>query len=127
MYLLNTYYSRTCGTESGTYEFYKSNGEKAFEKSFKRAEVFDKNGLAKVSDDGETYYLIDTTGKKISQNYAKIYSDNGYYEVENNDLKGLIDKDGNTILECLYSRVDISEKNGTKYAELRLNDSKYIV
>ena len=125
--ILGTYYSTSCGTESGTYEYYKSNGENAFGKSFKRAEKFDKNGLAKVSEDKENYYLIDTNGKKISQDYSNISLNSDYYVVTKNDLKGIIDKNGNVILDCNYKSIEITEKNKKKYAKLTTSDSKYIV
>ena len=125
--ILGTYHSRSCGTESGTYEYYKSNGEKVFGKSFKRAEEFDENGLAKVSEDKENYYLIDTKGKKISQDYSAISLNSDYYVVTKNDLKGIIDKKGNVILDCNYKNIEITEINNKKYAKLTTSDSKYIV
>lgn len=127
LYILGTYHSKSCGTESGTYEYYKSNGENAFGKSYARAETFDKNGLAKVSDDKENYYLIDTNGKKVSQDYSSISLYSGYYIVTKNDLKGIIDKEGNVIVDCLYSRIDITEKQNKKYAILTTSDSKYVI
>lgn len=127
LYILGTYYSLSCGTESGTYEYYKSNGENAFGKSFKYAEKFDKNGLAKVSEDTENYYLIDTNGKKISQDYSSISLYYDYYIVTKNDLKGIIDKNGNVILDCKYKNIDITEKNKKNYANLTTSDSKYII
>lgn len=127
LYILRTYYSTPCNTVSGTYEYYNSKGENAFGKSFKKAEAFDKNNLAEVSDDGTNYYLIDTTGNKVSQDYTQIYSTGGYYGVKNNGLYGLIDSKGKEIFACSYSRIEISINNKKSYAIITTNDSKYII
>ena len=127
LYILGTYYSNTCGTDFGTYEYYKSNGENAFGKSFARAEKFDKNGLAKVSDDKKSYYLIDANGKKISQDYDNILLNLDYYIVTKDDLEGIIDKDGKVVADCLYSRINITENQNKKYATLITSDKKYII
>ena len=127
LYILRTYNSTPCNTVSGTYEYYNSKGENAFGKSFKKAEAFDKNNLAEVSDDGTNYYLIDTTGNKVSQDYTQIYSTGDYYGVKNNGLYGLIDNKGKEIFECLYSRIEISVRNKKSYAIITTNDSKYII
>lgn len=127
LYILGTYYSKTCKTESGTYEYYTSNGENAFGKSFQKAEKFDENGLAKVSEDKENYYLIDSTGKKVSNDYSSISLSSGYYIVAKDDLKGIIDKDGKIIVDCLYLKVEITEKQNKKYAKLTTSDSKYVI
>ena len=127
MYILGTYYSSSCGTSSGTYEFYNSKGENAFGKSFARADNFDKNGFAKVSDDKEKYYLIDTTGKKISDDFDNLSLYNNYYIVTKNNLKGILDKNGKQVLDCKYSDIDITEKQNKYYAKLSTTDSKYIL
>ncbi len=126
-YVLGTYYSSSCGTSSGTYEFYNSKGENAFGKSFTRVNNFDKNGLAKVSEDKEKYYLIDTTGKKVSDDFDNITLSNNYYIVTKDNLKGILDKDGKQILECKYSNIEITEKQNKYYAKLSTTDSKYIL
>jgi len=126
IYILSTPYSRSCGTSAGTYEYYNTKGENIFDKSFARAENFDKNGLAKVSDDDKYYYLIDSTGKKISDEYSNIFLSNDYYIVTKNKMNGIIDKDGKQIVECKYSKVDITKKQNKYYAKLTTPDSKYI-
>lgn len=127
LYILSTYYSITCGTESGTYEYYTSSRENAFGKSFQKAENFDENGLAKVSEDKEKYYLIDSTGKKVSNDYSSISIYSGYYIVTKDNLKGIIDKNVNVIVDCLYSNIEITEKQNKKYAKLTTPDSKYVI
>lgn len=127
IYILGTYYSRDCGTESGTYDFYKSNGEKLIEKSFARAEKFDSNGLAKVSEDKTNYYLIDKNGKQVGGSYSNISLSSDYYVITKDELKGIMDKEGNEILPCTYSRIDITTRQNKKYAKLTTSDSKYII
>lgn len=126
LYILKAYYRNTCGDDSDTYEYYKTNGEKAFGKSFKSAKMFDENDLAIVSEDKENYYLMDINGKKISQDYSDIHSRSSYYTVVKNKLEGIIDKNGNVILECKYKEVQ-PIKNIEKYVILTTTDSKYIV
>lgn len=127
LYILRTYDSKECKTKSGTYEYYNSNGENAFGKSFKVAKTFDGNGLAVVSDDKENYYLIDLAGKKVSSDYSDIFHSSGYYIVTKDDLEGIIDKDGNVIVDCLYLDVDTIKKQNKIYAELTTSDSKYVL
>lgn len=127
LYILNTYYSKPCGTTSGTYEYYNAKGENAFGKSFKSAQKFDSNSLARVSEDRTNYYLIDKTGKKVTEDYNTInaYSDN--YIVIKNKLYGVLDGTGKQVVEPIYSKVDITKQNGVAYAKLTTSDSKYII
>lgn len=126
-YILSTYYSKPCGTESGTYEYYNNKGENAFNKSFARAEKFDSNSLAVVSEDKTNYYLIDTKGNKVSEDYNRINFKNDYYIVTKNDLVGVLDNKGKLLLEAKYSNVDIFEQSGKRYFKLNDNNSKYII
>ena len=73
-YILSTYFSTKCNTQSGTSEFYTNKGEKAFDKSFASVQQFDDNGLARVSEDRKSYYLIDIKGNKVSDEYDNIYN-----------------------------------------------------
>jgi len=127
LFILNTYYSKSCGTQSGTYEFYNTKGEKQFDKSFAYAKQFDNNGLAIVGVDKNSLYLIDTTGKQISETYENIYAKEEYYLVVNNKSYGMIDVKGKVILEPIYSQIEILTKNGKKYAKLTTSDSKTII
>ena len=125
--ILTTYYSQPCGTTSGTYEFYNQKGEKMFDKSFKFASKFDDNGLAKVSEDKQTFYLIDTKGKKVSDEYTYMYERNGFYIVTKDSKIGVLDKTGKVIIEPKYKSVDPFTSNGKQYFKLTTEDSKYII
>ncbi len=126
-YVLESNYSSSCNTSSDAYEFYNSKGEKAFGKSYAKANSFDQNGLAKVSDDEKKYYLIDTTGKKVSDDFDNISLSNNYYIVTKNNLKGILDKDGKQVLDCKYSNIEITKKQNKYFAKLSTTDSKYIL
>lgn len=125
LYLLSTIKYNKCGIEPGMYEYYKSNGEVAFGKTFKSASLFDKNGLAKVSEDGEKYYLMDSNGKKVSDEYSDITANLDYYVVTNNNLKGIISENGKSLVDCKYSQVSIIGNH--EYALLTTPDSKYVL
>lgn len=116
---------------SGKKEYYKSNGEKAFDKQFKEANKFDNNGNAIVSEDGKNYYLINEKGKKISNEYTSItYNESNYedfYLVTKDDLKGIINKNGKEVIEPKYTSVTIYKVRDMKFAKLKTKDSKYIV
>lgn len=127
LFILDTYKSDSCGTEFGTYEFYNSNGENAFGKSFRSVDKFDNNGLAKVSDDNEKYYLINMNGKKVSGEYEEILFNKGYYPVNNNSLYGLLDSKGNIVFDCSYGDIGIIVKKNRVYAVLETTDSKYVI
>lgn len=127
IFILKSYYSRDCGTESGMYDYYKSNGEKLIEKSFVRAENFDFNGLAKVSEDKINYYLINEAGNQIGGTYNTISLSSDYYIITKDELKGIMNKEGKEILPCSYSKIEIITKHNKKYARLTTSDSKYII
>lgn len=99
------------------YEYYNKEGKKVIKQSFKNASSFDKNGLARVSDDGSTYYLINTKGKKISDKYNTITYYENYYQVTNaKALKGIINKKGKEILNPKYISITIKNIRDTYYA-----------
>ena len=102
-------------------------GENAFGKSFGRANKFDANGLASVSEDKKSFYLIDTKGKKVSEEYDSIYLDSDYYIVTKSNLKGILSNTGKVVLEAKYVSADVFEEQGVKYAKLTTDDSKYII
>lgn len=130
LYVLTSVSSDSCNMKAFLKDYYKTNGERAFDKFFESAEPFDTNGLAVVSDDQNNYYLMDSKTKKVSQDYSEIYSYSGenpdYYIVTKNDKRGIIDKNGNTILECQYSIVRIPKIDEREVATLKTSDSKYI-
>ena len=109
------------------YEYYNLEGKKAIDKSYKSASSFDENGLAKVSDDGKTFYLINTKGKKITDEYDYIYLENTYYKVKNSkDKYGVVDKKGKELLSTSYDSINIKLIRDKYYAVLTKND-KYEV
>jgi len=130
IFLLGTYYSQDCGTDSGSYEFYDINGEKIIDKTFKDAELFDKNGLAIVSEDDTNYYLIDKKGNKVSDDYSNIIYYFDYYIVTKNDKEGIIGIDGKEIIPCNYEEVratGTANITNNTFTILKENDSKYTV
>lgn len=138
LYVLSTHNYESCSNvEPYLYEYYKANGEKAFDKSFKYAYAFNEEGTAIVSEDKENYYLIDSNGKKVSQEYTDIsrntYTNGNYFIVTKNDKKGLIDLNGNVIVECEYEKIELEEKNAifktaeSKYIAYDLNTKKEIM
>lgn len=138
LYVLTTQNYESCSNvEPYLYEYYKANGEKAFDKSFKYADAFNDEGTAIVSEDKENYYIIDSNGKKVSQDYSDIsrnvYTNRNYFIVTKNDKEGLIDLNGNVIVECEYEKIELKEKNAifttaeSKYIAYDLNTKKEIM
>lgn len=110
------------------YEFYDKDGKKAIKESYKYASSFDKNGLARVSKDGITYYLINEKGKKISESYNSISSYEDYYQVSNkNGLKGIIDKKGKEIVSVNNTNINIKEVRDKYYAIVTTKEGKYVL
>ena len=127
LYLLKNDYISS-GYLNNDLEFYNTKGEKAFDKSFKTADDFDENHLAKVSDKYDVYYLIDNKGTKVSSDFDDIeLQNNNYYIVKNNNLKGILDNNGNKIVDCKYSKIEFVEIQNKHYVKLTTTDSKYIV
>lgn len=127
IYLLGTHYNTYCGTDFGKYEYYNSKGEKIINKSFVRAEPFDSNGLARVSEDKKTYYMIDKKGKQVGGSYSNIYLYAGFYTIINNDLEGIMNKEGKEIIPTSYSKISISTHKGRTFATSKTSENKYIV
>lgn len=117
-YIVGTYYSKDCNTESGIYEFYKTNGEKAFDKSFRYADKFDTNSNAIVSEDRKNYYLINNKGNQVGNFYDDIKSHYDYYIVTKENKKGMINKDGKELLPCKYSNILVRKNKNKTYAIL---------
>lgn len=121
-YIVGTYDSRDCNTESGIYEFYKTNGEKAFDQSFRYADQFDTNSNAVVSENKKDYYLINNKGKKVGNFYDNIKSHYNYYIVTKENKKGMINKDGKEIVPCKYLNITLNKNQNKIYATLTLQD-----
>lgn len=110
------------------YEFYNKEGKKVIKQNFKYASAFDQNGLARVSDDGSTYYLINEKGKKVSDKYGSISAYVNYYLVTNkNGLKGIINKKGKEILSTKYTSIVLKTIRDTYYAVATDKDGKYFL
>ena len=108
------------------YEFYNKEGKKVIQDSFKYASSFDENGLARVSKNGSSYYLINEKCKKISDEYLSISAYEDYYLVTNKkQLKGVIDKKGKKIVPTKYHTVNIKELRDTYYAITSTEEGKY--
>lgn len=66
--------------QSKGYQYYNFSGKAKIKTYFKYAGDFTKDEVAIVSKDGEKYYLIDSSGNKLSEKYVKIESiGKGYY------------------------------------------------
>lgn len=110
------------------YMYYGFDGKAAFKTVFKSAEVFDKNGLAIVSAKDDKYYLINQTGKKISDQYKRIeaigkkyyagYISSGKFEVIDSSGKKVIDEEFmniGSVFDFDDIEYGIFNKNGTSY------------
>ena len=111
-----------CKDSSGKFSFYNSNGEKLFNRDFTNATYFDINDLSIVSDDGELYYLINKSGKSVSDSYSDIYLEKEYYIVSNGDYKGILDKNGKKILDIGFIKVELKDIQGKVIAVLKTDD-----
>lgn len=127
LYILSTYYSTKCNTQSGTSEFYNVKGENVFNKSFASAQKFDDNNLARVSEDRKNYYLIDAKGNKVTDEYDNIFARYDLYSVTKNNLVGVLDSTGKLIIEPKYKNADIFTEQGVKYIKLTTEDGKYTI
>lgn len=111
--------------EDSKYTYYDIKGKPLYKNSFKKATVFDKFGLAKVSDDEKTYYFIDTKGKKVSPDFTTANINGNYYTYSNNDLYGILSKEGKVLVESSYSSISIRGINNHYYAVGSKNDEEY--
>lgn len=86
--------------------FYTLSGEEAFNHTFEDIDnLFDKNHLAIVSDDGDAYYLINTKGEKVNDIMATDYTYRiGGYRAENSDGRyAIINKNGKPVTDFKYT------------------------
>lgn len=127
VYILGTEYNTACGTKSDIYEYYSSNGEKLFDKSFDYATKFDSNVLAIAREEKNSYFLIDKFGNQKGHIYNRMESYFNYYKVHKNELVGIVNKDGKEIIPCEYSKIDNITYKNERYAKLTTIDSKYVI
>ena len=97
----NIYLLEKCGTakSAGYYAYYTKEGKKIGKKNYSRATPFDENGRAIVSDDNSHYYIIDTKGNSIGEQYRMIERIDNYYVGINTDVSRLYDADGNVLIK----------------------------
>lgn len=90
--------------QSKGYQYYTFAGKEKIKTYYKYAGDFTKDGVAIVSKDGEKYYLIDKTGKKLSKNYQMIkYVGKGYYAGYQTTTKYVVlDKEGNKVINDYF-------------------------
>ena len=99
-------------SDDGNFYFYNLDGSIAINHNFKDIRtLFDKNHLAIVSDEKNEYYLINSSGNRVSDETAQqIDAREGGYELKNSDSKYAIgNKKGERITE--YKYVSISRQN----------------
>lgn len=107
------------------YTYYNNKGKPLFEKSYKKATSFDKFGLAKVSDDENNYYFINTSGKKSSPEFTTANINGNYYIYTHDNLYGVLSKEGKVLVENKYTTISISKINDHYYAIGNKNDSEF--
>ena len=95
---------------NGDIHAYNNNHSKEIYISPTTGEVYDKiewsyDAPTEVKKEGKTIF-ISTTGKKYS--YCSGGKKEGYYVVENNGKRGMVDKMGKEVLPCIYESVDYS-------------------
>jgi hypothetical protein len=86
------------------YQFYSFKGKPAFDTVYRKATAFDTHGRSIVSEEGETYYLINAENKKVSKEYKKIeYVGKNFYAGYTTDNRyDVIDADGNVVLDTYF-------------------------
>lgn len=69
-------------------------------KGYKKAHLYYEDGVAVVSDDGETYYLINLKGKKLSKDYAfiKDFKDGFYIATKQDETRVILNSKGEELL-----------------------------
>ncbi|MBR3233076.1 hypothetical protein IKF74_02245 [Candidatus Saccharibacteria bacterium] len=87
------------------YGFYRLDGSFAFGEYKDIYSLFDKFGHASVSEDGDNYYMIDASGKRLNDlTYQRISTYDHSYYVRNSDGKrALIAEDGQPVTGFDYT------------------------
>lgn len=86
------------------YQYYNFAGKVKIKTYFKSADDFSNYGVAVVSKDGSTYYLINEKGEKVSQKYKAIqYMGKGYYAAYETTTKfEIIDAHGEKVIDDYF-------------------------
>ena len=95
-------------------------GKKIGKKNYMRATTFDDNGRAIVSEDGRHYYIIDTKGNPVGEQYRMIERIDNYYIGINTDISRLYDSEGNVLVKGN----SIVKKNFVNYSVLLVRKKK---
>lgn len=133
IYILNTYYSKSCGTTSGKRQYYKADGTLLNDEEYAKAGEFDDNHLARVSQDKKNYYLINSKGEKVTDDYSNIGSNQGEYYIatKEDDSNVIINTKGEELISgdaITFSKSSnklfASIRNGKKYTIYSIEDKK---
>lgn len=92
----------------GKFRFYNLDGSGVNDKEYISVlSNFNKKHHAIVAEEEGKYYLINTQWKQLNEEaYARIYSDEGGYEVKNSDDKyGILNNEGALVTEVKYTSV----------------------
>ena len=124
------YLMEDCDKQNGL-TYYKLDGTKLNDELFMNATDFDEYGLAIVSYDGDNYFLMDTKGEKVSDEYEeieKVYNDKiltvtshdnaNLYIASKDGKKILIDGEGREIVSGNYISIEYK-----RYAAIDNDDS----
>lgn len=113
--------------KDNVYTFYNIKGKSLFKKSYKKATSFDKFNLAKVSEDGENYYLINSSGKKVSPEFTTASISNDYYIYNKDNLMGILSNKGKVLIENKYTSINIQSINEHNYAIANNNEEYELI
>ena len=77
-----------------------SKGKSISDKKYESIDKYDENGIAICSESAGSMYLIDSSGKAISNSYNSIthYKDSDYYKVIVKGYCGIINKEGRELI-----------------------------
>lgn len=122
-------------TENGIYLIYKDKeytfvnykGKELFGRKFNKAITFDSNNLARVSEDGENYYFINTDGKKVGDFLDASYQVKDYYIITKDNKKGISDKKGKIIVDVINDNAEIKTNGEDFYAFTKKGDEYKLI
>ena len=118
--------------EDSGYVYYNMEGEHAFSTVFTYAGLYDENGLAIVSEEENSYYLIDSENNQITDDtYLMIeYIGSSYYVVYNDSgAYGIIDTNGDFVLDIQFTdnyEQKIYTYEGNNYLLVEKNGMSYL-
>lgn len=127
LYRLKTIKANGCNETSNMYQFYNENGKKVNDTLYKYAGDFDRNGNSIVGLDSSTYFLINSSGKKISEEYAYLTviktSQITYYLAADKDKSYVLNKDGKVVYTLLKNEnVEVERVRNKDYIIIKSNN-----